>query len=496
MRKISIKRESAATFLYFASILWCLLFPLVNITSGETKPRGLYVDENALLTSSGTPESLPSNNNENSLARMNFHRIKDLITNISSLQSNICQFLTADLGSASCCQMKTSTGTITRVTVDHPWKARSLEVTVVVIPYHSTNEMQCLVFVAALMKRISTSDWLSKRIMILLLPLQREEGQTTVVVGEAYTGVLDYENYAMMIARRNAGVSDMDRIRFSASLSTWLNDYHAMHPRMSDSVFEVPELPSSDRCDDVIHEGLLRDAYIVDFSEPYVTTLAAQHQQGTGKGKGGRGGSNAKGKGKASWKAIRVLIAGNNGQLPNMDFIAAPLALFPHILITEAEQASSLDLMVNKILAFFPENLLQNIRDSVEGIIDNRVFRNYSGVVSGLLSFSGALVEGPTGLHGQFIRRNVDSLTLRPVPTASSETAAHHDSGARSGLSHEDMVSHGALGAEVGAGTGTGTGTGSEHTHTIEEREWAVPDLLNLMDIVEQCIRHSSNING
>ena len=490
MRKISIKRESAATFLYFSSIIWCLLFPLVNITSGETKPRGLYVDENALLTSSGTPESLPSNNNENSLARRNFHRIKDSITNISSLESNICQFLTADLGSVSCCQMKKSTGTITRITVDHPWKARSLEVTAVVIPYHSTNEMQSLVFVAALMKSISTSDWLSKRIMILLLPLQREEGQTTVVGGEAYTGVLDYENYAMMIARRNAGVSDINRVRFSASLSTWLNDYHAMHPRMSDNMFEVPELPSSDRCNDVIHEGLLRDAYIVDFSEPYITTLAAQHQQGTGnsKGKGGRGRGKAKGKEKASWKAIRVLIAGNNGQLPNMDFISAPLALFPNILITEAEQSSSLDLMVNKVLAFFPENLLQNIRDSVGGITDNRVFRNYMSVISGLLSFSGALVEGPTGLHGQFIRRNIDSLTLRPVPTA----AAHQDSGAHSGLSHEDKVSHRALGAEAGAGTGTG----NEHTQEAEEREWAVPDLLNLIDIVEQCIRHSSNING
>jgi hypothetical protein len=474
--------------------IWCLLFPLVNITSGETKPRGLYVDENALLTSSGTPESLPSNNNENSLARMNFHRIKDSITNINSLESNVCQFLTADLGSVSCCQMKKSTGTISRITVDHPWKARSLEVTVVVIPYHSTNEMQSLVFVAALMKSISTSDWLSKRIMILLLPLKREEGQTTVVGGEAYTGVLDYENYAMTIGRRNADVSDMDRIRFSASLSTWLNDYHAMHPRMSDNVFEVPELPSSDRCDDVIHEGLLRDAYIVDFSEPYVTTLAAQHQQGAGNskgkgGKGGRGGGKAKGKGKASWKAIRVLIAGNNGQLPNMDFISAPLALFPSILITEAEQSSSLDLMVKKILAIFPENLLQNIHDFVEGIIDNRVSRNYISVVSGLLSFSGALVEGPTGLHGQFIRRNIDSLTLRPVAAA-----VHQHSGARADLSHEDKVLHKALGAEAGAGTGTGTG--NEHTQEAEEREWAVPDLLNLMDIVEQCIRHSSNING
>ena len=34
---------------YALSVLWVLLFPLVSITTSELKPRGLYVDENALV---------------------------------------------------------------------------------------------------------------------------------------------------------------------------------------------------------------------------------------------------------------------------------------------------------------------------------------------------------------------------------------------------------------------------------------------------------------
>ena len=34
---------------YFVAIIWVFLFPLVNISSGELKPRAFYVDENAIL---------------------------------------------------------------------------------------------------------------------------------------------------------------------------------------------------------------------------------------------------------------------------------------------------------------------------------------------------------------------------------------------------------------------------------------------------------------
>ena len=34
---------------YLLSAMWVLLFPLVSISTSESKPRGLYVDENALV---------------------------------------------------------------------------------------------------------------------------------------------------------------------------------------------------------------------------------------------------------------------------------------------------------------------------------------------------------------------------------------------------------------------------------------------------------------
>ena len=50
---------------YVLSILWWLLYPLVSISTGEWKPRGLYVDENALLVNSVAQAYLYNENNQN-----------------------------------------------------------------------------------------------------------------------------------------------------------------------------------------------------------------------------------------------------------------------------------------------------------------------------------------------------------------------------------------------------------------------------------------------
>lgn len=487
MRKLPIKLENAVTCLYFASIIWCLLFPVVNITTGEKKPRGIYVDENALLVSSGTSGFPLSNNNENSPQWLNFQHIKVSVRQSSNSVSSFCRFVTSNHASVSCCQIEKSTGTMTKIIVDHPWKTRSLEVTTIAISYHSTNKIQSLAYAAALIERISTSNWLSKRILILLIPLQYDEGQTAA---------FDNQNSGTQTAEGNAEHSEMHRIRFSPSLSTWLEEYHAMQPRISASVFEVPQQPASHKCGAGLHDGLLRDAYIVDFSEPYITSIDAEHCEGLG---GCNETEKGKGEGTALWTTIRVLIAGNNGQLPNMDFIAAPLALFPTALTSEAEaeteQSLSGDLMTNKILAILPKNLLPGFYDSIEELLSRRECRQYLRVMAGLLTFSGTMVEGPSGLHGQFIRRNIDALTLRPIARAPAPLLAPTNQKGRalSDLSHGEKNSHGGSGfapeSEVEADARAAAAAS-------EESEWAVQDLLNLLDIVEQCIRLGSNVNG
>jgi len=47
------------TVLFILGLIWVLLFPAVSISSGELKPRGIYVDEHSLLVQSnivGTPK--------------------------------------------------------------------------------------------------------------------------------------------------------------------------------------------------------------------------------------------------------------------------------------------------------------------------------------------------------------------------------------------------------------------------------------------------------
>lgn len=42
-----VRRVSCTSF--FLGCVWILLFPLVTVTTGESKPRGTFFDENALL---------------------------------------------------------------------------------------------------------------------------------------------------------------------------------------------------------------------------------------------------------------------------------------------------------------------------------------------------------------------------------------------------------------------------------------------------------------
>jgi hypothetical protein len=43
--------KAFAWMLFFASLFWASLFPVVNVSSGELKPRSLFVDENAYMAS-------------------------------------------------------------------------------------------------------------------------------------------------------------------------------------------------------------------------------------------------------------------------------------------------------------------------------------------------------------------------------------------------------------------------------------------------------------
>ena len=454
--------ENISASCYLASILWCFLFPLVSLTTGELKPRGLYLDENAILVSRG-PSGLLSEADatESQINIDNFLSLTKSMLKIESFEEQYCSYLKSNFVSVSCHRLTKSMRGMTQINVDHPWKPRSLEVTTVPILYHVSNKLQSFAFATAVVQRLISSNWLSKRVLILLIPLEESNKKSAAREDDTCTNFACAQKWEDSIDsdRGSDGSSDTDRMqkgvsgtRYSAALSGWLNEYHT--PR-----FLFPE--NSTNSDVMPHTGLLRDSYVMDFSEPMITTLPSHILTERRESRQAKVAS--------FWTKIQLLVAGNNGQLPNMDILAAPLAAFPDSIISEADQLSALR-SGEGVCASSTRSFMARVCSWCSLLLDAHYCDRYFKVLLGLFSFSEALLRGPSGLHGQFIRRNVDSLSLRPI----------------------------ALDAD---GTGVSrlmrnTRQSQVQSEGIEGTDWAIEDLAGLVTMVEHCVHYSSSLHG
>lgn len=448
MRTVRLNSDYLACGLFFFSVLWCALFPLISMTTGELKPRGLYVDENALLAKGGLPQSLPSYNVHESRHGMeDFRRASDSIKRIGHSKGDICTYFTSELSSVYCRTLSNSFGNISEIIIDHPWKSRSLEITAIIIPHHSSNALQSYSFARALINKLLRSDWMSKRVLFLLVPTRCQGANILEEAGDICDSV----------------VSDgiVDRIRFSSSLGIWLTDYHGANIDI-DSISNIPIEWNVSAIGSGEHsaplEGLLRDAYIVDFSEPFITSLPSEAPQ-----------KGVHSQARASWRKVQLSVVGNNGQLPNMDILSAPTATFAGDVIDEGDALPEPTTQTEK--SSFPSLLESCLCGWASLLSRTRVCERYCRVLSGLINFSGAMLEGPSGIHGQLIRRNIDSLTLRPVAASASKRLPPNS------LDEEDLIK-----------------TGEELMRT--DGGWAELDLVNLVAVVESCVRFSSNLHG
>lgn len=92
----------------------------------------------------------------------------------------------------------------------------------------------------------------------------------------------------------------------------------------------------------------------------------------------------------ARWDAVNLHISGLNGVLPNMDIVASVLALFPFVHVSQ-------NMLITSVLQRLGSILPQDYRRRL----------------CSLLSFCSDLLRAPQGLHAQFLKHNVDSITLQ-----------------------------------------------------------------------------------
>ena len=344
---------SVACFLI--GTLHVLLFPLVNVSSGELKPRGLFIDENAFTMNS---KSLSRSDAFPSVDEMEAAFGVDVNKRFRTMYA--LKEVLRGLGS-TCEVFKQSLMTCALQSIH---KSKSQEATVLVYPVYYSNVtfisgddllhkfvIDSLPFSYALTfaSSLRMAKWASRNFVMIFLPISAPSTSSSSSLGY--------------------------NPRFSRSLHQYLNHYHGKNPNES-----------------MESAGLLRDSFVLDFHpvetdaddimHPTVAELISTS---------------------ITFKTAEIRIVGSNGVLSNMDFITAPLVTYySRHFETEANfLVSKFRYYWHKLLVTHPYHLLFSLSRSM--YIENLI---------GLLSFGFAQICGPSGFHGEFLDRDIESLTI------------------------------------------------------------------------------------
>lgn len=431
-------------FLCFVlSTIWIFLFPALSIVTGELKPRGIYVDESALLLhqasrSASKKSDLLSFDVAQSFS-LNCPKYDDYSIVDWSMYEDICDVISTLKLNVHCHRIKIleKMDALIQISLDHTSKPISSEAVVVVLPLRLDTQCLILEFMVKLLLNLGNEPWLSKRIIFLLLPVEihaiaQMREQQTSNLGNGILKSMHILEFVTQLSSLNEfstkymrGLVGGERIRFSWELEWWLRHYTSTptSPTLSrqlNSNFDSGEslrfskLADASSRTEPYFAGLIREAYVIDLSD--VRERCDLVNNVTDK--------------------LEILIAGINGQLPNMDLVSTALTIIPHnsvLLDGKLRSASSIHSYSTRkndvndgnnmgilSLNFFLLQLLERIVNFLSKTCKisttlggNRVEAYYNRLV-GLMEFSFELIRGPSGFHGQLLSHNIDAITLRP----------------------------------------------------------------------------------
>ena len=362
--------------LFGIGLIWVLLLPAISISSGELKPRGLYVDEHSLLVQSnivGTPKLVyPLNYTQ---------------------ESEVCKVF--DLATTHCSYDENTR--ISQIEVLPLHSANFFDTTILVFQFNSSEDCSyhtSVTLAHSVAMELNKSRWNSRKVLILLIP-----------------------------ASNNSTESDI--------LQSWLKKQHT--PTTEEIIdSEISELSALFRGSNPSHShsiGHIREVYIFDLSDQ--TTWNNNDLQSTSfpavsnTNAAASTGYNDAIIDPLSFDAAVLHYTGPNGLLPNMDLIAYPLAKFPKVLITESQQcATSLHKTIDSLYVY----CVQSETDTLVGTllkplftvlytVDTALPPAYRQRLLGMFCSIHTLVSTEHSLHGYFAHYNIDAITIKPSNT-------------------------------------------------------------------------------
>jgi glycosylphosphatidylinositol transamidase len=114
----------------------------------------------------------------------------------------------------------------------------------------------------------------------------------------------------------------------------------------------------------------------------------------------------------SSINTVGILAAGINGQLPNLDLINSAVESFrQHYVPVVLDRCQQRNAQCDDVVSRF----IDGFRALLKFVLPSKytdAFARYLGDLNGMLRFIKTLVVGPSGSHANFIRYNIDSVTL------------------------------------------------------------------------------------
>jgi hypothetical protein len=349
--------------LYLFVILWVCLFPAVSITTGELKPRGLYVDEHSLLVQSGLFKQL--DNFDSMLGNINPKNV-----------DSSCDYFGSRGMLCSVFRSTTKAPLVLQIELRSKKAYIGLETTVLVFKYNLLrNETfsSAALLVHALNQQLQGVKWMRKRVVVLMVPSLPKQ------TNEHHSAVLeDWLNN--LLTPSVAHLQHLGAFLPPPSFS-FLKTPFLQLLRLANEEYSYCSLPPTRFNPETGYTnlGLLRESYTIDFTDPSLLLPPPHDKAASWLGQGDsidndNGDGNNKDKDRNSsieplaaaglrWSHATLQSAGLNGVLPNMDMVSYPLAVFgPDMLETDSSHCAS------QILHRRVPNILRRARKALRSL--------------------------------------------------------------------------------------------------------------------------------
>ena len=186
-----------------------LCFPLVSITSGELKPRGIFVDEHAFVIAGLTEEPATA-------------FLEDKSTYLYSIQRTKMDSVEADLDWIKRSEeipmlIKRHNKNLLEVFIQPLYRPTSLESSVLVLPIYPNSNALGIEVLLNIISIVSKKKWLSRNLIVLFINIEFTENEGNFVPlnhGDVYGGKDKY-------------------IRLSGQVEHWLSAYTSQHKQVS-----------------------------------------------------------------------------------------------------------------------------------------------------------------------------------------------------------------------------------------------------------------------